>query len=70
MNKLMYVEKNDDQVIVLRDDEMNLDNVLRVVQVLFDRGVKFVGLETDVIKLYFDSNRNVGNKGITGSYKY
>lgn len=65
----MYVEKNEDQVILLRDDEMDVNNIVRLVRALFDRGVKFVGLETEYIKVYFDSDRNAGNKAITGKFK-
>lgn len=65
----MYVEKDEDQVILLRDEEMDVNNIVKLVKTLFDRGVKFVGLETDLIKVYFDSDKNAGNKAITGKFK-
>lgn len=69
MNKLMYVEKDEDQVYLLKDNENNIDVIYQLVRSLFDRGVKFVGLETETMKIYFDSDRNAGNKAIAGKFK-
>lgn len=69
MNKLLYVEHNEDQIVFLRDDETRMENIIKLVRELFDRGVKFVGFENDLIKIYFDSAKDLGFKQISGKFK-
>lgn len=69
MNKLMYVERDEDQVILLKDEEMHFDTILKMVRELFGRGIKFVGFETNDVRVYFDNAKDAGNQAITGKFK-
>lgn len=68
MNKLVYVEKDRDVVVHLRQSEMDLDNIVKLVQNLFAQGVKYVGVETPNVKIYFDSNKDIGRQ-ISGFFR-
>lgn len=68
MNKLSYILGDKDQVVYLRDSEMQLDNLIKLVQSLFNQGIKFVGIETPLVKMYFDANKDIG-RNITGIFR-
>ncbi len=69
MAKLVYVEGSEDKVIPLKDEDAQIDNIVHLTRSLFDRGIKFVALETNDIRIFFDAKEH-GMKAISGKFKY
>jgi hypothetical protein len=65
-NRLCFVSNDEDQVIYLKDEELDFSYLLQQVQSLFERGVRIVSLETHEAKIFFDSSRGISGRFKTG----
>ena len=69
MNKLTYVDRDRDEVIYLNDAEMHLETLLATVKSLFAKGIRFIGVETPSVKLYFDNTKDAASRSISGKFR-
>lgn len=71
MSKLTYVENKhdkEDKVVILKDEEMHFDNVIKMVRGLLESGVTIVGFETGDVRMFFDRSAD-GGRHIGGRFK-
>ncbi len=67
--KLVYVRGGNEEETYLKNDDQNWFNIIDTVNKLFNLGCRSISLETQEVSIMFESEPNLGNKGIVGRFK-